>query len=522
MKDHGTISILYLEDEDDARQLLLATLRRSLPELQIFSGTNGLEGLELFREHQPRIVLTDIRMPGMGGIELSAAIKRMAPETIIIATSAYSDTDFLLKAIEIGINHFVMKPLNFERLFATIDRAIGVIRLEQQVLSQAKHIEKLSRAVEQSPSTVVITDKDGTIEYVNPKFSLLTGYSPEEARGQNPRILKSGLMDPAIYEDLWKTITSGREWRGEMLNRKKNGDLYWESASISPLLEASGEITSYIAVKEDITQRKAAELEITELNRNLASRADELEAANSDLEAFNYTVSHDLRTPLTTIGGFAQLLMKKPHIASDPESVEFLQIICRSVERMEELTDSLLELSRLTHQKLDTKRVNLSELADLISLELRVTAPERQVDFAITDGIFCDGDKGLLRVMLANLLGNAWKYSARRNKACIAFGFEERDGETCCFVRDNGAGFDGQYADKLFTCFNRLHSSEDFAGLGIGLATVKRIISRHGGMIRAEGETDRGATFYFSLPALTLKRGGTGEPSLAQSSEMAF
>lgn len=504
MKGQDTISILYVEDEEDAREILLATLRRSLPGLQLFSAANGLEGLELFRQHAPRIVLTDIRMPAMNGIELSKAIRNLAPETVIIATSAYSDTEFLLNAIEIGINHFVMKPLDFKRLLATINRVIDMVRLEQQVLTQAEHIDKLSRAVEQSPSTVVITDRDGNIEYVNPKFSMLTGYSPEEAIGQNPRMLKSGLMDPAIFSELWETISSGREWRGEFLNRKKNGDLYWESASISPLLGASGEITNYIAVKEDITHRKESELEIRELSRVLAARAAELEAANSDLEAFNYTVSHDLRTPLTTIGGFAQLLLKKHDATSDPDSVSYLQTICRSVERMESLINSLLHFSRLTHQDLNAKRVNLSELATIISLELQVTAPERKVVFSITNDIVCNGDQGLLSVVLENLLGNAWKYSAFREKASITFGIEEENGTMICFVRDNGAGFDGRQADRLFTCFNRLHS-EEFSGLGIGLATVKRIISRHGGTIRAEGEIDRGATFYFSLPDLTLK-----------------
>jgi len=502
MRDQDTISILCVEDEDTARELLLTTLRQSLPGLEIFSAANGSEGLDLFRKHGPRIVLTDIRMPVMSGIEFSTAIRQIAPETIIIVTSAYSDAEFLLKAIEIGINHVVMKPLDFRRLLATINQAIDMSRLEQKVRTQAEHIGKLSRAVEQSPSTVVITDKDGNIEYVNPKFSLLTGYTPEEALGQNPRILKSGLMDPAIFAELWKTISSGKEWRGEFLNKKKNGDLYWESASISPLLGPSGEITSYIAVKEDITHRKESELQIRELNRVLAARADELEAANSDLEAFNYTVSHDLLTPLTTIGGFAQLLLKNHETTNDPENVSYLRIICRAVNRMEGLIDSLLELSRLTHQKLDKKRVNLSELANRISHELQVTAPERKVDFAITDGIVCNGDEGLLHIMLENLLGNAWKYSSHRDNASIAFDLAELDGTMICLVRDNGAGFDGRQADNLFTCFSRLHSSEEFSGFGIGLATVKRIISRHGGSIRAEGEIDKGATFYFSLPAL--------------------
>lgn len=505
-KNYTDISILYVEDEVAAREVLLSTLNQSLPGLLVHTAANGLEGLELFKEYHPPIVVTDIRMPVMNGIDLSKAIRRMAPETVIIVTSAYSDTDFLLKAIEIGINHFVMKPLDFKRLLSVIIRSIDMIRLEQKVRSQADRIGKLSRAVEQSPSTVVITDKDGLIEYVNPKFSLLTGYTPEEAIGQNPRILKSGLMDPSIYEDMWKTISAGQEWRGEFLNRKKNNEIYWESASISPLLGTDGEVTNYIAVKEDITHRKEAEMEIRELNRILAARADELETANSDLEAFNYTVSHDLRTPLTTIGGFAQLMLKKFDASSDPESHEYLHIICRAVERMEELINSLLDLSRISHQNLETRKVNLSELATVIALELKVAEPERRVEVCITDGIVCDGDQGLLRVILENLLGNAWKYTSRRENARIEFGMTEQNGSPACFVRDNGAGFDGSKADNIFTCFNRLHSKEEFSGLGIGLATVKRIVSRHGGMIRAEGEIDRGATFYFSLPELRLDR----------------
>jgi PAS domain S-box-containing protein len=500
--NYADISVLCVEDEAAARQLVVLALQQSLPGLRILQANNGQEGLEIFNQHRPPIVLTDIRMPIMNGIDMSKAIRRIAPETRIIATSAHSDTDYLLKAIEIGISQFVMKPLDFKRLLEIVNQSVVTIRLEQKVRSQAQRIDKLSRAVEQSPSTVVITDRDGLIEYVNPKFSLLTGYTPEEAIGQNPRVLKSGLMDPAIYEDLWKTITAGEEWRGELLNKKKNGDLYWESASISPLIGPAGEVTNYIAVKEDITRRKEAELKIMDLNRILSARAEELEVLNSELEAFNYTVSHDLRTPLTTIGGFSQLLLKKFDSADDPESREYLQIISRSVERMEELINSLLELSRISHQNLEARRVNLSELATIISLELKIAHPDRRVDITIADGIICNGDQGLLRIMLENLLGNAWKYTSRRSDARIEVGIVDRDGSPACFVKDNGAGFDGSRADDLFTCFNRLHSKEEFSGLGIGLATVKKIVSRHGGTIRAEGEIDRGATFYVSLPML--------------------
>lgn len=501
MNEYSNISVLCVEDEIEARELLLSSLEQSFPGLKLHSASNGLEGLELCRIHHPRILLTDILMPGINGIEMSAEIRRIAPEMVIIVMSAHSEADYLLKAIEIGVDHFILKPVNLSQLLEIINRSITTIRLKDQVRIQTEQIGKLSKAVEQSPITVIITDTEGKIEYVNPKFSSLTGYTPEEAIGKNPRMLKSGLTDPDVYKDLWNAISSGREWQGEFLNRKKNDELYWEAASISPLFGSSGEITSYIAVKEDVTQRKNAELEIKELNRILTKQAEDLAAANNELEAFNYTVAHDLRSPLTVVGGFAQLLLSRIDPGHDPES-GYLETICKTVARMEELIDSLLGLSRITHREMELTEVNLSTLASRISLELKVCDPERKVLFSIADNITCKGDQKLLSIVLENLLGNAWKYTSRRDKAFIEFGATELDGSIAFMVRDNGAGFDGRKADDLFRCFYRLHGNEEFSGHGIGLATVKRIIDRHDGTIRAEGEIDSGATFYVTLPTL--------------------
>ncbi len=255
-----------------------------------------------------------------------------------------------------------------------------------QDMTERKRVEeqlrKLSRAVEQSPSTVVITDTDGNIEYVNPKFTQLTGYSREEVIGQNPRILKSGETPPQEYGQLWSTIMSGGEWRGEFHNRKKNGELYWESASISPIRDPEGNITHFLAVKEDITERKRAEEEIRKLNADLTRRALELNVMYKELEAFSYSVSHDLRAPLRGIDGFSQALMEEHGSKLGPQGMHYLQRVRAATQRMAQLIDDLLLLSRVTRSEMRHETVDLSGQARAVAAELQRAQPERQVEFA--------------------------------------------------------------------------------------------------------------------------------------------
>lgn len=495
----SAISILYVEDERDAREILSSILSRKYPDTQLYQAVNGAQGLELFEKHRPEIVITDISMPLMDGIRMASVIKELNPETIIVAVTAYSDVSYLLNAIEIGINYYVLKPLDYGKFFSILEKSIATTQLERRVRAQSEYIRKLSRAVEQSPSTVVITDARGTIEYVNPKFTELTGYARQEVLGQNTRILKSGLVKREVYKELWRAITAGNEWRGEFLNRKRNGDLYWESASISPLTNVDGAITHYVAVKEDITARKQAELEIEALNTTLANRAQELESANKELETFNYTISHDLRGPITVIHGFSQVLLEKSKDKFDEQTFNYLRIINQEIRRMDAMINCLLKFSRLSRQELDQEEVDLGIIAATVARELQLRHPERQVVFTIAETAPCHGDKILLRSVMENLIGNAWKYTAKTESATIEFGILQSDGKPTYFVRDNGVGFDKDKSDKLFGVFQRLHSDEEFEGFGIGLATVQRIIQRHGGEIRAEGETGKGATFYFTL-----------------------
>lgn len=360
-------------------------------------------------------------------------------------------------------------------------------------------IRKLSQAVEQSPSSIVITDTDGNIEYVNPKFVRVTGYTQEEAIGKNPRILKSGETPPEGYERLWKTITTGGEWLGEFHNKKKTGELYWELAHISPIRNAQGVITHFVAVKEDITARKEADEKLRELNEDLEHRAAELDAVNRELEAFAYSVSHDLRAPLRTIDGFSKVLLEAYGDKIDDEGASYLRFVCEGSQRMARLIDDLLRLSRVTRSEMHREWVGLSDLASSIAGELQKAEPGRQVEFRIAPALAAHGDPQLLRLVLENLLHNAWKFTSKRPRARIELGATEQGGKVAYFVRDDGAGFDMAYANKLFGAFQRLHGEKEFSGTGIGLATVQRIINRHGGLIWAEGEVEKGATFYFTL-----------------------
>jgi PAS domain S-box-containing protein len=352
----------------------------------------------------------------------------------------------------------------------------------------------------------MITDAQGSIVWVNAAFTRLTGYASEEVSGHNPRLLKSGKTDRMVYKELWDTIRSGRVWRGELVNRRKDGSLYAEEQTVTPVQDESGRVSYFIAITHDVTARKRAEEDLRKLNEKLEQRVRERTAAllatNRELEAFAYSVSHDLRAPLRAIDGFSVLLLQKYGSQLDAGGRHYLDRVRAGTVRMQELIDDLLCLSHVVRSEVRRERVDLSTLAEMVAEELRKTRTNRQVDFVIAPGLFAEVDVHLVRLALENLLGNAWKYTSKHPAARIEFGVTERDGRSVFFVRDDGAGFDMAYVEKLFDPFQRLHAVEEFEGSGIGLAIVQRIISRHGGRIWAEGAVEQGATFYFTLAPL--------------------
>ncbi len=261
--------------------------------------------------------------------------------------------------------------------------------------------------------------------------------------------------------------------------------------------------TEFLAnLQAEVVERQQAEQAVQALNQGLQRAIIEMKAVNKELEAFSYSVSHDLRAPLRSIDGFSQALLEDCHDLLDTTGQDYLRRIRAATQRMGHLIDDLLDVSRVTRSDMELQSVDLSLLARAICTELQQSQPERQVEFAIQKGLLADGDTPLLRVLLVNLLNNAWKFTSKHTQARIEFGVisGERD-VPIYFVRDDGAGFDMSYVDKLFGPFQRLHGMHEFPGNGIGLATVQRIVHRHGGRVWAQGAVERGATFYFTLVA---------------------
>jgi light-regulated signal transduction histidine kinase (bacteriophytochrome) len=266
---------------------------------------------------------------------------------------------------------------------------------------------------------------------------------------------------------------------------------------VGPWHGADGAIVGGVALARDIG----------DLLLRSEQRAAALQAANRELEAFNYSVSHDLRAPLRAIDGFSAAVARRNSHQLDDAGREMLERIRKSVVRMGALIDALLVLSRLSRREMRHERVDLSELAWEVADELRAREPHRSVDLSIEEGLCATGDRELLRIVVENLIGNAWKFTAEREQARIEFCGGGHNGRPELVVRDNGAGFDMAYVDRLFAPFGRLHPEEEFAGLGIGLATVQRIVRRHGGAIRGEGAVGEGAAFHFDLDPTAEERG---------------
>jgi PAS domain S-box-containing protein len=271
-----------------------------------------------------------------------------------------------------------------------------------------------------------------------------------------------------------------------------------------PLINSEGAISSIVGFRVDITARKSDEEKIrqmnSELERRVSERTAELQFANQEMEAFCYSISHDLRAPLRSIRGYSEIVLHEYGEKLDDRCGEYLKRACDSAGHMNQLLDDLLRLSVISRGELQNEETNLNELAKKIVAGLKSAEPQRKVKFKLARGLTVRGDARLLQIALGNLLSNAWKFTTRKPEALIEFGSTEQDGQRVFFVRDNGEGFEMEWKHRLFGVFERLHSAKDFPGTGIGLAIVQRIIQRHGGRIWAEGKRHQGATFYFTLP----------------------
>ena len=348
--------------------------------------------------------------------------------------------------------------------------------------------------------TIFVRDMDFVVTYWNRGAQELYGWTPQEAIGKRSDQLLRTIF-PASLDDIRAELLRVGRWEGELKRTKADGTGVVVASRWSLRLDDQQRAVAIMETGNDITEHKLREEKIRGLNEELARRSTELEATNKELEAFAYSVSHDLRAPLRHMAGYAELLQKKVSSLLDEKSHRYMTMILESAKRMGNLIDDLLTFSRIGRTETQMTVVNLDQLVKEVLIELRQETQGRDIIWKIGTLPACHGDRSMLRVVLVNLLSNAVKFTRKQQQARIEIGSADGNKDKIVvFVRDNGAGFDMKYLKKLFGVFQRLHQSDAFEGTGIGLATVQRIIHRHGGEVRAEGVVDQGATFYFSVP----------------------
>jgi PAS domain S-box-containing protein len=358
-------------------------------------------------------------------------------------------------------------------------------------------IIKLSKGIEQSSATIVITDINGIIEYVNPAFCKTTGYSEIEALGKNPRILKSGLMSSSIYQDLWKIISSGNVWRGELLNKRKDGNLFWEWTTITSIKNDKGNITNYIAIKDDITERKTLQTELVKAKEK-AEESDHLKSA------FLANMSHEIRTPLNSIIGFSELLADPDF--DDDQKNEFIKTIIDNGNSLLVIISDIMDFSMLEarQMKIRTEIISTKMLLTELLIDFGKKADQRGIELRLdkssqSPDVMMENDSYRIKQIFSNLIGNAIKFT---HEGYIEIGYKFEAGWIEFHVKDTGIGIAPEFHQAIFDRFRQVDTAKTrkYGGNGLGLAISKNLVELLGGKIWVKSEPDKFSEFYFTIP----------------------
>jgi signal transduction histidine kinase/CheY-like chemotaxis protein len=544
------LRILHLEDNNDDVELVRLALKRQKIDCEILAVANGNDYLSAIGNSKFDVILSDSGLPGYDGREALAVARDRCPETPFIVLSGHaepfdatdtaetegvtarlakSDLKSLAGAIQKAVGQHVAIEPRATTTTATIPAPTYLESMQHlitvvQKLSLARDLETIRSIVRRAAreltgadgATFVLRDGD-RCHYVDEdaigplwkghRFPLSACISGWAMLNRKPVAIDDIYLDPRIPHDAYRPTFVKSLVMVPIRTVEPIGAIgtYWahkrhatpEEVSV---LQALADSTSVAMEAVDVFTN--LENRVQERTEQLHQRSAELERLNHELEAFSYSVAHDLRSPLITIDGFSQLLLENVSAPFDRSRQDQLERISGAARRMHSLIDDLLSLSKIIRAPMRRMLVDLSALARETAAVVRERERARKLDLIIAEGVTAYGDPGLLRIVFENLLGNAWKFTSKREVARIEFGVRtEADGRTFYVVKDNGAGFDASRAKKLFTPFQRFHTQEDFKGTGIGLATVRRVIHRHGGEIWAEAQVNEGATFSFSLPS---------------------
>ncbi len=431
--------VLIVEDSPTQAEDLRYTLAQAGYSVSVAS--NGREALEAIRKRRPGLVVSDIVMPEMDGFSLCREIKKTLGDVPVILLTALSDPEDVLKGLECGADNFVTKPYDenylLERIYHLL--ADSELRIESKAHAKGKILFK-------GEEYSISSDRQQILDL------LLSTY---ETAVMKNRELKEAQEKLEVMNDQLQT---------------------------------------------EIEERRRREEDVRRLNEDLRRRAMQLEEANKDLESFSYSISHDLKAPLRAISGFSQILAQEHREKLDEESRGLLDKVRRNTETMERLINDILEFSRAGRTEIRLTVIDMNNVVKDVVEEFEAGAGTRDICFNIGKLPSAVGDASVVRQIFYNLLSNAVKFTRGKKHAEIDVGGSEKEGETMYYIRDNGAGFDPRYADKIFGVFQRLHRADEFEGTGIGLAIVKRFINKLGGKVWADGKLNEGATFYFTLP----------------------
>jgi len=574
------MKILSVDDKVENLYLLESMLRSAGCGYEVVCAHNGVEALQKVTGEKFDLIISDILMPQMDGFEFCQQVKQredLRHIPFIFYTATYTDKKDEELGLRLGASRFIIKPVE-ARQFLTILRGVIqeyeagrlvsgappvekeeillkaynrrlVEKLDHKVQQLAQLTQKLQTALEEkegelvarrkaeeqirlqaaalesAANSIIITDRDGVMQWVNGAFERLTGYSAAEAIGQNTRLVKSDRQPPGFFKAMWKTILTGEVWHGELVNKRKDGSLYDEEMTVTPVREPTGEITHFIAIKQDISERKRAEEALREardeLERKVQERTAQLVEGNANLQAFAYTAAHDLRSPLRAINCFSGIAVAAHGEGLGPEGRSLMERVIASADQMQRLLNDLLEYSKISQAELTLERVDLRRaVSDALAL-LNEDIRGRNAVVTVTEPLpEVIGHRTTLVLLINNFVSNALKFIPPGVQPQIRIWADcrdlERAGEGAAgpanapgcmlngpgvrlWVEDNGIGIAPEHLERIFGAFERLNAKQVYPGTGLGLAIVRKGAERMGARAGVESEEGKGSRFWVEM-----------------------